>query len=205
MKRLTAQPKVIDWQQVRQRLARAVAATEESLHLSPERARAVLDERARTLARVPAAALRAADILEVVTFSLGSERYAIQASHVREVVRVTEHTPIPGSPDFLMGVINLRGDIVALLDLRPFFGLGPQAVTDFSRILVLGGERVEFGILVDAAHEVLRLRLDEILEPPGELTSAGRQFLRGVTADALIVLDGSLLLRDQRLFIELDS
>ena len=78
-------------------------------------------------------------------------------------------------------------------------------MTDLSRILVLGNERIEFGLLVDAAQEVFRLRFEDILEPPGSLQGLGRECLRGVTADALIVLDGALLLQDQRLFINLDS
>src|SRR5262245_46166269 len=96
----------IDWQQVRRRLARAVAATEEASRLSPERARAVMEERARALARVPPAAARAADVLEVVIFALADELYAIETRHVREVSRLTDATPVPGAPDFLLGVLN---------------------------------------------------------------------------------------------------
>ncbi len=197
--------KAIDWHQVRARLDRAVAATEEALHPSPEQARTVLDERARLLARVPPLVLGASETLEVVTFTLGDEFYALETQHVSEVIRVGDITPVPGAPSFLAGVINLRGEIVAVVDLRPLLGLGPRAVTDLSRILVLGDERIEFALLVDSTQEVLRLRYDSILEPPGELAGTARPYLRGVTVDALIVLDGLALLRDQRLFIELDS
>jgi purine-binding chemotaxis protein CheW len=176
--------------------------TEEALQLSPERARAVLEARARLVARVPVEAPAASVVLEVVTFALANERYAIETHHVREVVRFNEFTPVPGAPDFLVGVFNLRGDILAVFDLRPFFGVARQAVTDLSRLLVLGGERAEFGVLADAAHEVRAVRTDEVLEPPGSVVGVGREYLRGVTRDALLVLDGAALLQDARLFID---
>jgi purine-binding chemotaxis protein CheW len=191
-----------NWQQVRQRLAQAVAATEEASRLSPERARAVMEERARVLARVPPVAASAAESLEVVTFALADERYGIETRHVREVVRLTEYTPLPGAPDFLVGVLNLRGEILALLDVRKFVGVAARGLTDLSCVLVLGGERPEFGVLADETHEVVTLRVEEVHEPPASVVGRGREYLRGVTPDALLVLDGAVLLHDSRLFLD---
>jgi purine-binding chemotaxis protein CheW len=192
----------IDWQQVRERLARARAATEESVRLSPERARQVMEARARDLARVPPRAPAAAEVLEVVTFALANERYAVETRHTREVIRFTDFTPVPGAPDFLVGLVNLRGEVLAVFDLRKFFGVAEQGVTDLSRVIVLGGERAEFGVLADAVHEVTALRIDEVAEPPGSVAGVAREYLRGVTREALLVLDGAVLLRDGRLFID---
>jgi purine-binding chemotaxis protein CheW len=192
----------IDWQQVRQRLARAHQATEESLRLSPERARAVMEQRARDLARVPPRPPHATEVLEVVTFALADERYAVETCHTREVRPFPEFTPVPGAPDFLAGLVNLRGEVLAVFDLRRFFGVADRGLTDRSRVIVLGGERAEFGVLADAVHEVTTLRIDEVAEPPASVAGAGRDYLRGVTKDALIVLDGAVLLRDGRLFID---
>ena len=98
MSQPTLGPQAIDWAEVRQRLARAGAALEEALHPSPERAHAVLEERARALARAPAARAAEAPGLLVVTFALGGEHYALEARHVREVSRLTDCTPLPGAP-----------------------------------------------------------------------------------------------------------
>jgi purine-binding chemotaxis protein CheW len=193
----------IDWQDVRARLARATAATEEALRLSPQRAKAVLEERARALARAPAQAPAAGEVLEVATFTLADERYGLETAHVREVVRLTDYTPVPGAPGFLAGVVNLRGDILAVFDLRPFLGVAGGGVTGLSRAIVLGGARAEFGVLADAVHEVTAVPAGELHEPPASATGAGWQYLRGVTPDALIVLDGAALLQDGRLFIDL--
>ncbi len=192
----------VDWQDVRRRLAAAAAATEEAPRLPPERAKAVMDARARALARPSAQAPRAGETIEVVTFDLANERYGIETRHVKEVVRLADFTPVPGAPDFLVGVTNLRGEIVAVVDLRTFLGLAGRGLTDLSRVVVLGGERAELGVLADAAHEVTTLRADEVLEPPEWVAGVGREYLRGVTPGALIVLDGAVLLGDARLFID---
>lgn len=192
----------IDWDEARRRLARAAGATEAASRLSPERAREVLDERARALARVPSAAPRASEILEAAIFALGNERYGVETRFVREVVRLTDFTPLPGAPAFLAGVMNLRGEIVALIDLRAFFALPARGLTDLARVLVLGDGRAEFGVLTDAAEEVVALRVEDVHPPPESAVGVGREYLRGVTADALIVLDGAALLRDGRLFVD---
>ena len=110
-------------------------------------------------------------------------------------------TPRP-CPDFLIGVINLRGEILDVFDLRCLFGVPAGEVAESSRVVVLGDERDEFGVLADAAHEVTTLRRDEVLEPPGSVAGLARSYLRGVTAETLIILDGAELLQDARLFID---
>jgi len=193
----------IDWQQVRDRLKQAAQASEESHRLSPDRVQAVLEARARAAARIPEQAPAASAVIEVVHLVLGEERYAIETNCVREILRLKEFTPVPETPDFLLGVTNLRGQIVAVMDLRQFFGIAPQRPTDHSRVIVLGQERVEFGLLADAVHEVTLLRIDEIRETPGSVAVGARAYLRGVTGDALLVLDGAALLLDPRLHIDL--
>jgi purine-binding chemotaxis protein CheW len=200
--RRRAQPGGIDWQLARERLARARKAVEESLRLSPEQARSVMEERARALARVPPREPAAAEVLEVVTFTLANERYAIETRHVREVVRFTDFTPVPGAPDFLVGLLNLRGEILAVFDLRKFFGVADTGLTDLSRVIVLGNERPELGVLADAAEEVTILRTDEVFAPPGSVAGIGREYLRGVTKAGRILLDGLALLQASRLFID---
>jgi purine-binding chemotaxis protein CheW len=192
-----------DWQQIRDRLTRACEALGESHRLSPEGARAVLEERARDLARVPSQAPSAAEVIAVVVFALGDERYALETSAVREVLRLGDITPLPETPAFLLGITNLRGHILPLFDLRQFFGVPAQEPTAEARVMVLGQERHEFGILADAVLEVARLRNDEVLAAPDSLPSSAREFARGVTEGALIVLDGAVLLKDSRLFIGL--
>ncbi len=191
-----------DWDMAKKRLARIAEALDESQRLSPERAKQIMDERARKLAEVPDAAPDAGQLLGVVTFRLGGERFAVEARYVREVIRLGDVTPVPGSPEFLVGATNLRGDIMAVLDLGSFFDLRGAERSNTTRILVFGLQRAEFGVLVDAADEVASLSIKRLHPPSDSIAGGGRDFLRGVTDDAMLVLDGDVLLNDERLFID---
>ncbi len=189
----------IDWQRVRERLNRAVTASTE--RHTPERVQAILQTpRPAAAAQAPQRAPAAAEVLR---FTLAGEEYALETTWIREVLRSREITPLPGTPDFLAGIANLRGQIVAIFDLRRFFNLATPAGAEVARVIVLGQERVEFGMLADAVHEVALLPIEQVKEPPGSVTGIAREYLRGVTADALSVLDGAILLKDPRLYIDM--
>ena len=194
----------INWADVRERLARAQAAATAALEPPPERVRALMDERARALARPPAQS-EETDAIAVMTFALGTERYAIETEYAREVVRLTDFSPVPGAPDFVLGVTNLRGEVLCLVDLRTFFDVPSNGLTDLSRIVVVGIETAEFGILVDEAFEMATLRPNDVVPPSESVAGIGREYLLGVTREALIVLDGAALLRDPRLFVNQDE
>jgi purine-binding chemotaxis protein CheW len=192
----------IDWRRAHERLERARLATEEALSPPPERAEAVLAERARSLARRPPAEPSAGELLEVLTFVLGRERYALESRHVREVVRLVDFTPVPGTPPFFIGIVNLRGEILPVVDLRRFFDTSARGVTDLARIVVLGGARADLGLLADRVEDMRSLRRIDVLEAPPSVSARGREHLLGVTAEALCVLDGEMLLRDDRLVVD---
>jgi purine-binding chemotaxis protein CheW len=191
----------MDWQSLKQRLARAQAAMAAAERLSPEQARAVMDQRARQLAQPPKPPVDSNQILEVMLFRLAAARMGLETRFICEVYRPSGITPVPGSPDFLVGVTNLRGGVLAVMDLHGFFG-GTVAETHArSQVVVVGQERPEFGILVDEVYEVVRLHVGDVLEPSGSVSGMGADCLRGVTKDALLVLDGDSLLADERLFV----
>jgi purine-binding chemotaxis protein CheW len=159
-----------------------------------------MEERARKLARVPDT-LETGETYDMLAFGLGPERYCVETRYTREVVRFVDYTPVPGTPDYVVGVTNLRGDVVCVIDLRKFFGLPQRGLTDLSRIIALGAESTEFGFLADQVFEVCTLRAQDILRAP-KSTGVGHEYLLGVTHDAAIALDGGALLRDPRLIIE---
>jgi purine-binding chemotaxis protein CheW len=161
--------------------------------------REVLRERARQLARVIAEPPRAGEVLELVGFVLAGERYAIESRFVREVARLTRFTPVPGTPGYVLGVTNLRGEILALFDLRHLLGVVTEGVTDLGRVVVLGESRREFGLLADAASEILYVPGASLAQPE---TAWGRAYLQGVTPDGVVGLSGEALLRDPRLTLD---
>jgi purine-binding chemotaxis protein CheW len=159
-----------------------------------------MEERARKLAQVPEVP-DLGETYEVLSFGLGPERYCIETRYTREVVRFVDYTPIPGTPDFVVGVSNLRGEVVCIVDLRKFFGVSQRGLADLSRVIALGTETTEFGIVADQVFGVSALRARDILHPPHS-TEVGHEYLLGVTREAAIVLDAAALLRDPKLTIE---
>ncbi len=196
----------VDWDDVRARLDRVDAAVRESLEPSADRVRAVLVERALALAAVPPRPPSASEMMDVAVFSAGGANYAVETRYVRRVVKPDGCTPVPGTPAALLGLVNVSGEVLAVFDLPAALGVGagrgggaPGAV---AFVVVLGDGRDDLGVAAEEVHEVRSLRAGELLEPPGALEAVGRHLLLGLTADALLVLDGAALLADDRLVID---
>jgi purine-binding chemotaxis protein CheW len=161
-----------------------------------------MERRARALARPLAAPQTQEGSLEVVLFSLGRERYALETRAVREVLRLIDLTPLPGAPAPFAGVTNHRGEILVVVDLRALFGIAAEGVTDLSRVVVLGEGESQVGLLADQVSEVKKLRPEAIEPPPDSVSGIGREVLRGLTGDATLVLDAEALVRHRRLFLD---
>ncbi|MEX2156441.1 MAG: chemotaxis protein CheW [Gemmatimonadales bacterium] len=194
---MAARPKAprgpVDWAEIRSRVEAAGRAVAGETTMSPERARQVLEERARALAR-PATPPPAGDTLEVMTFALANEVYAVESRYVVAVFRLQELSPLPGAGRPVFGVTAWRGELLTILDLRAALGLSVTALNDLSRVIVLGEERPAFGILADAARELVNLPASAVREPP-EGVAAQREYLRGVTPNAVLVLEATKLLQ----------
>ncbi len=162
----------------------------------------MLVERALALAVVPPRPPSASEMIDVAVFSIADERYAVETRYVRRVVKPDACTPVPGTPSALRGLINVHGEVLAVFDLPTALGVGRGAACDGTFVVVLGVSRDELGVAADAVHEVRSLRGGELLDPPGALEGVGRSLLLGITADALLVLDGGALLADDRLVID---
>ncbi|QDU39526.1 Chemotaxis protein CheV [Maioricimonas rarisocia] len=191
----------IDWSDIHRRLDSLRVAIDATTSISPEAERRILEERARALAQKPDEGTSRSDVLEVIRFAVGEERFALATMFVREVVRPTEVTPVPGTPDFLVGVTNLRGEVLAVMDLGPF--LGRAASREAAPwIIVLGTDRSEFGIQAGTIEEIGPLEATAIIPPSGSLGIERGEFVRGLTDDAVLCLDGEAILEDPRLYID---
>jgi len=102
------------------------------------------------------------EVLQWVTFQLENETYGINVMQVQEVLRYTEIAPVPGAPDYVLGIINLRGNVVTVIDTRSRFGLPAGDVSENSRIVIIEAEKQVIGIMVDSVAEVVYLRSSEI-------------------------------------------
>ncbi len=121
------------------------------------------------------------EVLQWVTFRLEEETYGINVMQVQEVLRYTEIAPVPGAPDYVLGIINLRGNVVTVIDTRARFGLMPGEVSDNSRIVIIEAEKQVIGILVDSVAEVVYLKTSEIDSAPNVGTDESAKFIQGVS------------------------
>ncbi|MGD8111229.1 chemotaxis protein CheW [Vibrio sp. TRT 21S02] len=140
------------------------------------------------------------EVLQWVTFQLEEETYGINVMQVREVLRYTEIAPVPGAPDYVLGIINLRGNVVTVIDTRSRFGLMEGEITDNTRIIVIESEHQVIGILVDSVAEVVYLRASEIDTTPSVGTDESAKFIQGVSnrdGKLLILVDLNKLLTDE--------
>ena len=119
-------------------------------------------------------------ILQWVTFKLDNETYGINVMQVQEVLRYTEIAPVPGAPAYVLGIINLRGNVVTVIDTRQRFGLNPADISDNSRIVIIEADKQVVGILVDSVAEVVYLRQSEIETAPNVGNDESAKFIQGV-------------------------
>jgi purine-binding chemotaxis protein CheW len=140
------------------------------------------------------------EVLQWVTFKLENEIYGINVMQVQEVLRYTEIAPVPGAPNYVIGIINLRGNVVTVIDTRVRFGLMPSEVSENSRIVIIEAEKQVIGILVDGVAEVVYLRSSEIDMAPSVGTDESAQFIQGVSnrdGELLILVDLNKFLSDE--------
>ncbi|WP_221074119.1 chemotaxis protein CheW [Agarivorans aestuarii] len=140
------------------------------------------------------------EVLQWVTFQLESETYGINVMQVQEVLRYTEIAPVPGAPNYVLGIINLRGNVVTVIDTRSRFGLPSSDITENSRIVIIEAESQVIGILVDSVAEVVYLRSSEIDMAPNVGTEESAKFIQGVSnrdGQLLILVDLNKLLSDE--------
>lgn len=139
-------------------------------------------------------------MLQWVTFRLEDETYGINVMQVQEVLRYSEIAPVPGAPSYVLGIINLRGNVVTVIDTRLRFGLQGSETTDHTRIVVIEAENQVVGILVDAVAEVVYLRQSEIETTPNVGNEESAKFIQGVchkNDELLILVDLEKMLTDE--------
>ncbi len=143
--------------------------------------------------------------LHIVGFQVGRETYGVPITSLHEIVRVPEITAVPDAPDYLEGVINLRGKIVSVMDLRKRFGDKHAKLTKHNRILVVEHSGKLAGLIVDSASEVLKIAGEDVEAPPGVFQEGGLNCVTGlgkVRGRLIVLLDMTKLLSPASLLQE---
>lgn len=133
------------------------------------------------------------EVLQLVTFSLDQEVYAVDILNVQEINRINEITKVPNAANYVEGVINLRGKVIPVINLRKKFGLLDKDIDESSRIIIMEIRGVTYGLMVDSVSEVLRIPSDIVEPPPPMAASMSGAFIKGIAKleNRLIILVNS--------------
>jgi purine-binding chemotaxis protein CheW len=172
---------------------------------APGRVSDILRARARKLARPLGRREAGGNNLEIVEFGLAKELYAVEHTYVRDVLRLENLTPLPCTPHFVRGIINVRGQILPVIDIKRFFDLPDVGITDLHRVIVVQFNRTEMGILADTVTAVRSIPRASVQASLPTLTGIRAAYLRGVTDDHVVILDASKILMDPKLMEEEES
>jgi len=131
-----------------------------------------------------------AELIQLVTFSIGEEGFGVDILKVQEIIRTMEITRVPKAPDFVEGVINLRGNVIPIIDLRKRFGLETRAHDKHTRIIVIEINNMIVGFVVDSVSEVLRIPANTVEPPPPVVAGLESEYISGVgkLEDRLLIL-----------------
>ena len=163
--------------------------------------RKILHERAIALARSSQQESAVVEYLEVVEFILSKERYAFETAYLKEIHPFKAIALLPGAPSFVNGLVNVRGQIVVVVNLKEFFDLKDVKQDDRNQILIVECKGRQVGFLADAVHHIRKVSLDDLQGPLPTLTGVKSEFVRGITNDRTIILDADRIILSDKILI----
>ncbi len=142
--------------------------------------------------------------VRIVEFKMANESYGIELDHMRMIHPLNNLTDLPGIPAFIKGIINVRGKIVSIVDLKKFFDLAEQEPAGRPQVIILSSEGMEFGILADRIIGIKEVPEGEIQASLPTLTGIRAKYLKGITTQGTVILDAVKLLTDPKMCVELE-
>ncbi|OGU55938.1 MAG: hypothetical protein A2V66_18480 [Ignavibacteria bacterium RBG_13_36_8] len=162
-------------------------------------ARKILLERARKLAKVTEEIQE--DCLEVLQFKLNEETYAFETDNVKEVIKMKEIISLPSTPDFLKGIVNIRGEILSILDLKKLLNLPDKETASVHKIIVIRQLNRILGFLTDEVMGTYRIPRKNLQTSLPTLDAGKQKYLKGISPDRVIILNANNILNDNNLII----
>jgi purine-binding chemotaxis protein CheW len=163
--------------------------------------RTILRARARILAQEPESKREAEKNIEVLAFLLAHEMYAVETQFIREVYPLTELTPLPCTPDYIYGIINIRGQILTIIDMKKFLDLPEKGITNLNRVIVVREGELELGILADEIIGIRNIPESGLNPPLPTMTGIHAGYIKGVAGEGAILLDMERFLNDRQLIV----
>jgi purine-binding chemotaxis protein CheW len=192
----------LDWAELHARLDASQVALKRRLTPSLEEKQKILRARAKSLAaKGKAEATSPHLLLEVVEFVLGPEHYGIESSHIREIHPLNEFTPLPCTPSFVLGLVNVRGQILSIIDIKKLFDLPERGLTNLNKVIIVHANHMELGILADAILGMRCIAREELRPALPTQTGIREEYLKGITKDSFVVLDVERILSDEKILV----
>ena len=164
-----------------------------------DKIRSILEARRRAL--LNSTEMQTGETMQVVVFSLANETYGIATEFAKEVQPLQDVTPVPCTPDFCVGVINIRGSIYPVIDIRGFFSVPKKEITPLTKVILVEAAGLEVGILADDVSGAASVPIGDIKPPLAAQSSSKEEYILGVTQKMLIILNLEALLRDDRIIV----
>ncbi len=190
----------VDWGAIHRRMEAINTSITKGFAPGPEESKRILKARADLLARQPGEE-HAGDTLEIVEFMLADERYGLESNFVSEVYPLKDYTPRPCTPPFVLGLLNVRGRIISVIDIKKFFDMPEKGISDLNKVIIINDYNMEFGILADSILGVQEIALRDIQPPLPTLTGIREEYLMGVTRERTAILDARKLLADKKIIV----
>lgn len=176
---------------------------EETLKMDPVKKKMVLKQRAALFSKPLDKETGQGTQLQGLLFMLTDEQYIIDATFVVEVIPLKELTPLPCSPSFILGIINVRGKVLSVINMKTFLGLSEKGLTNLNRVIIIKRSNIEMGILVDEIIGNVIVYPDHLQPVMPTITGARREYLTGITENRSLVfniekfLSGSAIIVDE--------
>jgi purine-binding chemotaxis protein CheW len=173
-------------------------------NLTRDKTRSILSQRAMKLAMTDSFQSKVTgEKIHVAAFIIGNEFFCIETIYISEIISVKEYTPLPGTPGFVKGIINVRGKIVAVLDPCEIFQVKHNEIIVATKIIILesSNHKNEFGIIVDSIEGTLEIMINEIEPAPQNLSSSGASFIREISTTGIIILDANTFISSPLLVV----
>lgn len=162
----------------------------------------ILRRRAQELKLTESTEIQGEDLVDLICFTIGTTRFGFTVREVQEIQPLTDFTPIPCTPDFILGAANLRGNILTLLDLKKFLGLPEEGLQDARRVIVIHSTVYLIGIVVRDVFDLVRVPVQNILPPLASEGGIDSRYVRGLLPDLSVILKGSAILEDPRIVLD---
>lgn len=191
------------WREIHGRIE--ALSREFSGEISQEELKDLWYRRALELSRSQDLKTEESGTLKMVTFRLGSDRYGVSLAVVREIQRAGSITPVPTAPDFVSGVVNLRGNILSVIDIRVFFKLPGVVMGEKTRILVVEEGDLVVGVLVEKVDEIVDVSMEGVKPPLSLDKGITEDYIEGIAThrgEMLIIIDLEKILKNPRLVVE---